>query len=71
MPSLEPLGDFYLRHHTATTEDVNRWLASGNVGQLENLVLQGKDYILDGKTGLATHARARNFLKLLPTYRVR
>lgn len=50
-----------------TAEQVKKWMASGDVGQLENVVLQGKSYLIEGSE--SHHPKTNAFLKILPIYK--
>lgn len=50
-----------------TAEQVRNWMQSGDVGQLENLLLQGKYHLIEGTD--IVHPKTTAFLKTLPIYK--
>lgn len=51
-------------------EDISDWIHTGNVGKLEELVLNGYADLLLGRTREVDDADTVNFLDLLPQYQV-
>uniref|UniRef100_A0AC34QFB3 Uncharacterized protein n=1 Tax=Panagrolaimus sp. JU765 TaxID=591449 RepID=A0AC34QFB3_9BILA len=59
-------GDIFLKQ-VVTAEQVRNWMQSGDVGQLENLLLQGKSHLIEGTE--VVHPKTAAFLKTLPIYK--
>lgn len=51
-------------------EDISDWIHTGNVGKLEELVLNGYADLLLGRTHSVDDPDAINFLEVLPQYQV-
>uniref|UniRef100_A0A7E4V913 ANK_REP_REGION domain-containing protein n=1 Tax=Panagrellus redivivus TaxID=6233 RepID=A0A7E4V913_PANRE len=59
-------GDKFLKQ-IVTVEQVNQWLRNGETGHIENIVLQGKAHLIEGKDSY--HPKTNAFLKILPIYK--
>lgn len=51
-------------------EDISDWIHTGNVGKLEELVLNGYADLLLGRTHQVDDTEAIGFLEVLPQYQV-
>lgn len=51
-------------------EDITDWIHTGNVGKLEELVLNGYADLLLGRTHTVNDSDAIEFLEVLPQYQV-
>lgn len=48
--------------------DIERWFEEGNEEKIEQLLLEGKSYLLEGRE--AVNPKTINFLRTLPIYKV-
>lgn len=58
------------RSRLSLNADVEQWLEQGDEARLEQLLLEGRAYLLENRDLLAASGKAAGFLRLLPVYKV-
>ncbi|KAK0420632.1 hypothetical protein QR680_014803 [Steinernema hermaphroditum] len=56
------------KRRPTTVDNLDHWLRKGDIGQLENLLLQGRAHLLNGKTA-QNNPKTRVFLKNMEIYK--